>query len=266
MHVRDLGAGPPVVLLHPGLGLDGSVFLPGAERLAQSHRVLLADLPGHGRSPDGDRGEWSLAGFARAVERLAAELDLQDWTLLGHSFGGYVALQHLVDFPGSASRLVASCTDASEEPAPGAVEDWYAGLDPDVAERVKDGEAREGAATSPEDLHQAWRDQLPVFADDPAVLEPMLADVVFRPEVCRPRDWGSLEALGALAVSEIPVLAIGGERDRATPPEAARRIAATAPHGDLLMIQGAGHFPFAEVPDAYWPPLEGWLSGTGKPG
>lgn len=30
LHVRDLGEGPPVVLLHPGPGLDGSVFLPGA--------------------------------------------------------------------------------------------------------------------------------------------------------------------------------------------------------------------------------------------
>src|ERR687896_2324089 len=159
LHVRELGAGPPVVLLHPGPGLDGSVFLPGAEVVAQTHRVLLVDLPGNGRSEDGDRNEWSFAGFARAVERLAAELDLRDWTLLGHSFGGYVTMQHLVDFPGSASRIVASCTDASETPPPGAVEDLYAGLDPDVAERVKGGAAREGAATSPEDLHQAWRDQ-----------------------------------------------------------------------------------------------------------
>src|ERR687896_532550 len=72
LHVRELGAGPPVVLLHPGPGLDGSVFLPGAELLAQTHRVLLVDLPGNGRSEDGDRNEWSFAGFARAVERLAA--------------------------------------------------------------------------------------------------------------------------------------------------------------------------------------------------
>ena len=98
-------------MLHPGPGLDGTVFLPGVERLAETHRVLLADLPGNGHSPEGDRNEWTLAGFARAVERLAQQLELRDWTLLGHSFGGFVALQHLVDFPGSAARIVASCTD-----------------------------------------------------------------------------------------------------------------------------------------------------------
>jgi len=55
---------------------------------------------------------------------------------------------------------------------------------------------------------------------------------------------------------------IGAEQDRATPPEAARRIAATAPNGDLLMIEGAGHFPFAETPERYWPALEDWLRRT----
>src|SRR4051795_8945197 len=137
LHVRDLGSGSPVVLLHPGPGLDGSVFLPGAERLAARHRVLLVDLPGNGRSPDGDRAEWTLAGFARAVERLAAELALEDWTLLGHSFGGFVAMQHLVDFPGSAARLVASCTDASERPPPGEPEDLLQGLLDSERERVE---------------------------------------------------------------------------------------------------------------------------------
>ena len=129
MHVRELGEGPPVLLLHPGPGLDGTVFLPGVERLAERHRVLLADLPGNGHSPDGDRNEWTLAGFARAVERLAQDLELEDWTLLGHSFGGFVAMQHLVDFPGSAARLIASCTDASETPPPGAPEDPLGGPD-----------------------------------------------------------------------------------------------------------------------------------------
>jgi proline iminopeptidase len=262
MHVRDFGEGPPVVMLHAGPGLDGSIFLPGAELLARSHRLLIADLPGNGRSEDGDRAEWSLAGFARAVEHLAAELDLRDWTLLGHSFGGYVAMQHMVDFPGSASRVVASCTDASEDPAPGANEDWYRDLPPDVVERIKDGEAREGAATSPEELHRAWLEQAPLFAPDPAVLEPMFAGVAYRPAVARPREWGELQALAALAASDVPVLAIGAELDRPTPPEAARRIAATAPRGDLLMIDGAGHFPFAEAPERYWPPLEEWLLST----
>ncbi len=262
MHVRELGEGPAVLLLHPGPGLDGTVFLPGVEQLARSHRVLLADLPGNGHSPDGDRGEWSLAGYARAVERLAQELELRDWTLLGHSFGGFVALQHLVDFPGSAARLIASCTDASETPPPGAPEDPLAGLTDEQRERVEEGEAREQVAGSPQQLKDAWLAQAPRLTEDEPAFERMLRDVLFRPEMGRPRDWGELEALTALAFAEKPVLAIGAERDRAIPPEAARRIAITAPEGDLVMLEGCGHFPFAEAPDRYWAAVESWLLRT----
>src|SRR5688572_28051338 len=113
LNIAYLGEGPPVVLQHPGPGLDSSVFLPGATALVDAgFRVLLVDLPGSGRSPAGD---WTLKSQAAAVEELMRQLE--EPTLLGHSFGGYVAMQHLVDHPGSAARLVASCTDADEEPS-----------------------------------------------------------------------------------------------------------------------------------------------------
>src|SRR3954467_4895472 len=112
LHARDLGSGAPIVFLHPGPGLDGSVFLPGAQRVADAgYRVLLVDLPGSGRSPATD---WTFAAQAEAVEDFVNELGLEDWTLLGHSFGGYVAMQHLVDY-GTTARLIASCTDAEED-------------------------------------------------------------------------------------------------------------------------------------------------------
>src|SRR5215218_7793210 len=97
LHVREIPPGPPhgppVVLLHPGPGLDGSVFLPGVQQLVDAgFRALLVDLPGSGRSPATD---WLLASQAEAVEDFVNELGLEDWTLLGHSYGGYVAMQHL---------------------------------------------------------------------------------------------------------------------------------------------------------------------------
>jgi proline iminopeptidase len=256
LHVRDLGSGPPVVFLHPGPGLDGSAFLPWANALVDAgFRALLVDLPGSGRSPAGD---WTLRGMAREVETVMRELD--EPTLLGHSFGGYVAMQHLVDFPGSAARLVASSTDSDEEEPEDAPEDRFEGLPEDVAAGVRAGFEREHDVATPEQCRQVWRDQMPFFAVDPAKVEPMLDDVVFEPEAYRARDFGDLHALGALAAADIPVLAIAGSEDRPTPPACARRIAATAPRGELLIIDGVGHFPFAEAPDRYWPALIDWLA------
>jgi len=258
LHVVNLGDGPPVVLLHPGPGLDGSVFLPGAQALADAgFRALLADLPGNGQSPPGD---WTLKGQAAAVEELLRELERP--TLLGHSFGGYVAMQHLVDFPGSAARLVASCTEADEEEPEGAPEDPFEGLPEAVAEGVREAFEREGSVATPEECRQVWLDQMPFFAPDPERVAGMLDDVVFSVEAHRGHDLGELHALDALASTDIPVLAIAGSEDRPTPPASARRIAATAPNSELLVIEGAGHFPFAEAPDRYWPPLIDWLRRT----
>jgi len=250
------------VLLHAGPGLDGSIFLPGAEALASGYRLLLVDLPGNGRSPDPE--EWTLAAHARALEDFVRERGLEDWTLLGHSFGGFVAMQHLVDFPGSAARLIASCTDADEEPAPGAgdPEAAYDNLPPDVEAAFE----REDSITSDEEAREVWLDQLPFFAPTPEGVEAVRAafsDVVYRHRaVLRAGDGGELHALAALATSEIPVLAIAGEHDRGTPPAAARRIAATAPRGELVILEGVGHFPFAERPDAYWGAVRDWLNRT----
>jgi proline iminopeptidase len=255
LHVRDLGSGPPVVFLHPGPGLDGSVFLPGAQQVADAgFRVLLVDLPGSGRSP---ATEWTFAAQAEAVEDFANEYGLTDWTLLGHSFGGYVAMQHVVDYA-TPARYVASCTDAEEEPAPGVTEDRWDGL-PDAVEAAFE---REHSVQTPEECHEIWREQMPAFANDPAAVEPMLDRVVFQPEAHHEHDWGELHALDALAAYPGPVLAIGAADDRPQPPQNARRIADAAPHGELLIIDGAGHFPFAEAPERYWPPLIDWLRRT----
>ena len=243
------------MLLHAGPGLDGSIFLPGAEALASDHRLLLVDLPGNGRSPDPE--EWTLAAHARALEEFVAPLG--EYTLLGHSFGGFVALQHLADFPGSATRLIASCTDADEEPAPGAPEPSVEGL-PDTVEAAFE---RESSIASDEEAREAWLGQLPFFAPDPEPVRAAFADVVFRHQaVLHAAEGGELHALTALATSQIPVLAIAGEHDRGTPPAAARRIAATAPQGELVILDGVGHFPFAEAPDAYWGAVRGWLDRT----
>jgi pimeloyl-ACP methyl ester carboxylesterase len=256
LHVRDLGAGPPVVLLHPGPGLDGSVFLPHVDLLVRAgYRALLVDLP---------VDDFTLKAQAAGVEELMR--DLEEPTLLGHSYGGFVAMQHLVDHPGSATRLVASSTEADEEDPPDAPEDPFEGLPEDVAAGVREAFERESSVRTQEDCRQVWIDQMPFFADDPAKVVPMLDDVVFDVGAHHGHDFGELHALDALAATDIPVLAIVGEHDRPTPPASARRIAETAPRGELVVIDGVGHFPFAEAPERYWPAVISWLDRTGSSG
>ena len=204
LHFRELGEGAPIVLLHPGPGLDGSVFLPGVERLAETgHRVHPRPTSRAAAARPRSSGR---RAHAAAVQAFAEELGLRDWTLYGHSFGGYVTAQHLVSFPDSTARLILACTDVEEEPP--IEHDPLAGASEDVRAAFDE----EDAVQTPEECLDVWRRQLPLFADTD--ISAMLDEVEFQPEAHRSRDWGELHALPALAAYDRPLLAIGGTHDR----------------------------------------------------
>lgn len=106
-HVQALGSGPPVVLLH-GL-LVGSLagwYFTAAPVLARRHRVLLYDLRGHGRSERPPSG-YGVAAQATDLEALLGALGVDGPAdLVGHSFGGLVALRFALDHAEAVRRLV----------------------------------------------------------------------------------------------------------------------------------------------------------------
>ena len=206
LHVRDLGDGPPVVFLHPGPGLDGSVFLPHVQPAGRRGLPRAARRPARRRPR---RRDWTLPGQAAAVEELMRELDAER-TLLGHSFGGYVAMQHLVDYPGqrrAGRRLLhrrrrGGAAGRARGPLRGPAR-GRRGRRPRRLRARELGDRRRRSAA------QVWRDQMPFFADDPAKVVPMLDDVVFQLEAHHGHDFGELHALEALAAADSP-----GARDR----------------------------------------------------
>jgi pimeloyl-ACP methyl ester carboxylesterase len=103
-HVQELGAGPPVVMLHGLLiGSMASWYFTAAPALARSHRVRLFDLRGHGRSERAPRG-YDARTMAADLAALAADLD-GPIDVVGHSWGGLVALRFALDYPARVRRL-----------------------------------------------------------------------------------------------------------------------------------------------------------------
>jgi pyruvate dehydrogenase E2 component (dihydrolipoamide acetyltransferase) len=108
-HYRDEGHGAPVVLLH-GLGASNAIFEPLIALGRASYRFLAIDLPRHGRS-----GQWA----AHHPEAIAAvtlafldRLGVTSFHLIGHSFGGLVALSLANQAPGRVSSLVVASAPA----------------------------------------------------------------------------------------------------------------------------------------------------------
>ena len=100
------GAGPTVVFLH-GWGLSQRAYRKALKRLVDGHmRVYAPAMPGFG-SADLPRDERDLPGFARWLDRFMDAVGLvQPVTLVGHSFGGGVAIQTAYDWPSRVARLV----------------------------------------------------------------------------------------------------------------------------------------------------------------
>jgi pimeloyl-ACP methyl ester carboxylesterase len=104
-HVRDRGAGPPLLLLHGNP--DTSQLWDGVvERLASRHRCLAADLPGFGQSDVPRAFETTLGGVASWVDDLVMSLGIaQPLDLVVHDFGGIFGIAWAVAHPEKVRRL-----------------------------------------------------------------------------------------------------------------------------------------------------------------
>lgn len=85
------GKGEVLVLLH-GWGVDSTVWQSILPELARKVRVVTIDLPGFGQS-QAPKSDWNLEHYARIVTALFAKLNFSKINLLGHSFGGRVAIK-----------------------------------------------------------------------------------------------------------------------------------------------------------------------------
>ncbi|AZQ68317.1 alpha/beta fold hydrolase [Silicimonas algicola] len=231
---RDSGtAGAPVVLLHP-VGLDLTSWDEVVSVLAQSHRVIAADLRGHGQSPRTPRST-DIFDYAADVAALIEDLGLAPCTVVGVSFGGMISLALAISRPDLLrSAVVSACPNTIPEAAR-----------PLLAARGEAAEAEGMDAVLDESLERWFS---PGFMGAPQVLrvrERLLAD--------DPEDWNAgwqtisrLNLGPRLGEVAVPVHCIHAEEDKGASIDALRSTAEGVPVGTLEIIAGASHMVHIE--------------------
>jgi 2-hydroxy-6-oxonona-2,4-dienedioate hydrolase/2-succinyl-6-hydroxy-2,4-cyclohexadiene-1-carboxylate synthase len=105
IHYTQTGSGPDLVFLH-GLGGTGQAWLPViACSLSDKHRVTAYDLRGHGKS-EMPASQYTSADMARDLAGVLDALEIESADVVGHSYGGRVALHFGVMFPERLRNLV----------------------------------------------------------------------------------------------------------------------------------------------------------------
>jgi 3-oxoadipate enol-lactonase / 4-carboxymuconolactone decarboxylase len=226
-----------LLILGPSLGTSAvTLWAQVADRLVERFRVIGWDLPGHGRSPAS--GPFQVADLAAAVlelvDRLAPD---RTFRYAGVSVGGAVGLQLLLAAPQRVSAATLLCTGA----VIGTPEDWRARA---VVVR------KNGVEAVRESSQRRWF--APGFVRHRPYVAAALADALASTDA---QSYAHLcDALADFDVSDrlgeikVPVCAVAGADDIATPPAKAERIAAGVVSGRTVVLDGVGHLAPAEAP------------------
>jgi proline iminopeptidase len=259
LYVVERGEGYPLLVFHGGPGLDHHMFGDYLDAMADEHRLVLVDQRSNGRSDRAPEETWTLEQMAADVGALARALDLEEYAVLGHSYGAFVVLKHAVDFPGDAAQTIVSSGIPSARYLE-QIDRNLAAFEPvELREQVTESWEREKSVRTQEDVAELLHDQMPFqFADphDPRIedYERRTAGAIYSTEVLRrfaSEEYGGIEVEDRLGDVTQPVLVLAGRHDRTCSVEAAQAIAEGVRRGQLVVFESSGHMTFVEENEAY---------------
>jgi pimeloyl-ACP methyl ester carboxylesterase len=249
------GSGPALLLLH-GLGCDHTTWAPVIDSLARRYTVIAPDLLGHGES-DKPRADYSVGGYANGMRDLLTVLGIDRVSVVGHSFGGGVAMQFAYQFPERTERLILVGSG---------------GLGPEVTPAIRaittpGFHQAMGLLTLPGVRHVGTAGMRALAATGVRAARDLteLADIydsfkdprtraAIRHVVRAVVDWrGQIVTMSdrAYLTEAMPMCVVWGRNDQVIPVRHAGNAAALAPSARVEIIPNAGHFPHKDHPQRF---------------
>lgn len=252
LYFEEQGDGPPLLLLH-GLGESSFTWREIAPALAARHRVIALDLKGFGRSEKPEDGAYSAEDQAALVAHFIVERGLDGVTIIGHSFGGTVALRTaLADGIARTTRIrrivvigapalprsTARYLDVVKAPL---IPDTFANaVSAETLARLLLREAMGGRkAAITDELVEGYAAPY----REPAAMMAFLATA--RAIVT---EEGAETIAKRYATLDQPTLVVWCRKDPIVPLKAGRRLKAAMPRAELTVLEGCHHLPQHERP------------------
>ncbi|MDH5758790.1 MAG: alpha/beta fold hydrolase [Gemmatimonadota bacterium] len=264
-----VGSGEPIIVIHGGPGMDHRHLRPGLDVLAGSERLVYYDQRGTGRSSaDLDSAGINLDAFVSDIDQLRQALGFDRVVVLGHSFGGLLALEYAFRYPEATRALILMMTvepgSRWRSEAAEAQRARRTAEDADAIERLVGSEGFR--AGDPATVSAVYRLAFRSTMRDPDRVDEV--DLTMAPSTARDGStvarllggsMGGMDRWDRLSSLQAPTLVIHGTFDP-TPAAMAAALADSIPGGRLVTLP-TGHFPFVEDPRGLVAAVSAFLAG-----
>lgn len=259
IHYKVIGNGKPILLLSGGPGFSSDYMVPIADLISNSFQCILLDQMGTGKSvvPTYDTTTIKISSTLEDIEFLRKHLGYEQWIVLGHSYGGFLASKYAADYPNSISMIILVGT---------------AGLNISLWDYFGDN-LWSRLLPSDKELAEYWNDSL-IVANDfkrsrfeyqkaimPAYFYDRKNSLLFTQNM-KPDDWNidvwkfMWRDMIKIDLSEVsrrfnkPVVVVHGRQDpvgELIP----LVVSQTYPDSKLVFLEQCGHLPWLEQPEVF---------------
>ncbi len=240
---------PTLIVLHGGPGFDHSSLKPFFCRFRERAQVVYLDHRGNGRSDRSDKSHWNLETWASDLKEFCDTLSIQKPYVLGHSFGGLVAMKYATTYPDHPGKLILACTSPKIR-----------------LDRIREGFFAQGGAEIAELALDFWTnpnpDTLKSYVENcyplynPITRDPNIGKRMIRNEELSMDfvrgERHALDLTNSLSTIVCPTLIIGGRHDPLFPPIDTEEFAACIDPKlrSLHIFEQSGHHVFECEPEA----------------
>ncbi|MFN2292767.1 MAG: alpha/beta fold hydrolase [Anaerolineae bacterium] len=270
LFVQVVGNGFPLVLMHGGPSQDYTSLLH-LKPCADQFTLIFYDHRCNGHSEGADVSSMTWDNLTADADALRQTLGFEKWAVLGHSFGGNVALEYALRYPQSLSHLILMNTGADywwaqENAAELLAKRGYSPSAVEACHRFFNGQVTPRDYTSTflkfarayfyrmNLLRMAWE----MLIGPRPKLRPEALIFAGRQLL---NGWTVMDRLGEI---QVPTLLVAGRQDFLYPPEHQAILADRLPNAKLVLIERAGHNPHMERPAEVIEEIRRFLGPAGQ--
>lgn len=271
LYYDEIGQGIPIIVVHGGPGLDHGYLQPQLSQLAASHRLIFYDQRGSGKSLETplDEEHINIHQFVEDLEDLRKSLDLNKFILMGHSWGGLLAMQYAIDHQDHLIGLILLNSAPADYNGQKAFIDEFGArtknIHNDITPLFAYADFIKLNATQISDL---YRKLFSVYVYDSENVKDLslnfsvasgqsgfkVMEEIKKTSFLQP----NINLFPSLKKLSVPTFILHGKQD-IMPAWTAQKIKGAIPQSEIVMLDDCGHFPYIEQPSQFFTELNNFL-------